>query len=281
MQPGIIPSVMGGLGNQIFITAAAYVVSKLQDCPLYILYNPKHHNKHNYHNYNYNESVFKYFGEHLEIDITNLQLILSLGYKIYQHDDAFTAWNPFAILPGTIMISYYQYYPPLMQFEHELRQLFLQGIDEFRAKVVEECKELDNCAFLHVRRGDTHTSLNIYYLIPLEYFKECVKQLLDKKPNLRKIYIVSDEYEWVRQQEFFRQDIFEVYETSDELKTMALMSLCTEGAICGGQTFSWWGAFLGAYSKRNPVFFPKDWIKFKVWDLIPPEWTIVNSIKEL
>jgi hypothetical protein len=277
MDAGIIPSVMGGLGNQMFITAAAFVVSKIQNCPLYILYNPKEQNTHNHLNYNYNKSIFKFFGEHFDIPITNVPAILGFGYKIYRHNDCFTPWNPHAISPGTLMMSYYQYYPPLQPFEHELRELFIRGLEEFRNKVLTKCGSLENCAFLHVRRGDTHKALSVYYLVGIDYFIEATKLLLEKKPNLRKIYIVSDEYEWVKEQDLFKQDIFEIYETSDELETMALMSLCTEGAICGGQTFGWWGAFLGSHSKRNPVFYPKNWIKLKVWDLLPKEWIVISN----
>jgi hypothetical protein len=90
-----------------------------------------------------------------------------------------------------------------------------------------------------------------------------------------KIIIVSDEMSWVKEQEYFKSDLFELYENEDELETLALMTLCTGGAICGGSTFSWWGAFLGAHEKRNPIFVPKDWIKFKIECLFPEEWIII------
>lgn len=53
------------------------------------------------------------------------------------------------------------------------------------------------------------------------------------------------------------------------------MSLCYSGAICANSTFSWWGAFLGAYSQRNPVFVPRNWIREKIWNLFPEEWIII------
>ena len=51
------------------------------------------------------------------------------------------------------------------------------------------------------------------------------------------------------------------------------MSKCHAGAICANSSFSWWGAFLGAYEKRNLVFIPRDWIRnCKVDCLFPDEW---------
>ena len=55
------------------------------------------------------------------------------------------------------------------------------------------------------------------------------------------------------------------------------MSLCKGGAICSNSTFCWWGAFLGTYEKRNPVFVPKKWISVKddMSNLFPSEWIII------
>jgi hypothetical protein len=266
MQQGIIPIVMGGIGNRMFIIAASYVAHKHSSSPLYILDEPDN-NKHNKKKYDYNKSVFKYFGEHGKISGVNPY---SLGYRIFD-SRGFEAWFPEAIQPGTIMTSYFQYYPPLKPFETDLRELFIKGLDEFRNRFT---RDYSKCAFLHVRRGDAHENLHIYYLLPVEYYKECVSKLMEKN-KVEKIIIFSDEMSWVKEQEYFNSDLFEIYENNDELESLALMTLCTGGAICGGSTFSWWGAFLGAYGQRNPVFVPKNWIKMKIESLFPEEWIIV------
>ena len=61
---------------------------------------------------------------------------------------------------------------------------------------------------------------------------------------------------------------------------MLLMSLCKGGAICSNSTFCWWGAFLGTYEKRNPVFVPKKWISVKddMSNLFPSESKILFFI---
>jgi hypothetical protein len=266
MEKGIVPMVMGGIGNRMFIVAASYVAHKHSCSPLYILEEPNN-NKHNKRKHDYNKSVFKYFGEHTKL---TQQSVYSLGYNFFD-SNGFNAWFPESIQPGTIMTSYFQYYPPLKPFESELRELFIKGLEEIRSKFT---RNYSNCAFLHVRRGDAHENLHIYYLLPIEYYKTCVSKLLEKN-KVEKIIIFSDEMSWVKEQDYFKSDLFEIYENDDELETLALMTLCTGGAICGGSTFSWWGAFLGAYGSHNPVFVPKDWIKFKIECLFPEEWIIV------
>jgi hypothetical protein len=275
---GFIPSVVGGLGNQLFITCAAYAAAKHHNCPLYILQNPVSNNKHNARKYNYNDTLFKYFGTHLDVSLEAIPYICMMGYNLFNPRDPFAAWNPSQVNPGTVLECYYQYYPVIQPFEHEIREKVLAGLAPFRDRVQEKLGDLSDCAFLHVRRGDTHAALDYYMLTPIEYFKRAVDILMTKGP-VRKIYIVSDEMTWVREQEFFQQELFELYETPDELETLALMSLCTKGAIGGGQTFSWWGAFLGAYGLRNPVVYPDPttWIRQTVYDLIPKEWIVLKE----
>jgi hypothetical protein len=55
------------------------------------------------------------------------------------------------------------------------------------------------------------------------------------------------------------------------------MSLCKKGAICANSSFSWWGAFLGAYENRAPIFVPHLWMhECRIDSLFPEEWTIVE-----
>lgn len=272
-ERGIIPLVKGGLGNQIFIVAAAYVTSKVHSCPLYILENPQSNNKHNKRNYNYNNLFFKYFGTHIPISQQDHSALQAIQYRF--HTDGvhgFQPWSPYYFHPGMLLGGYYQFYPPLASYEEELQTLLLKGIADVQTKVG---GEQPHAAFLHVRRGDAHENLHIYYLLSIEYYQRCVEKLRAKNPAITKIYIVSDEFEWVHQQPYFSDPLFECYENADEVETFALMSNCTGGAICGGSTFSWWAAFLGAHRKRNPVLVPKDWIKMDVVSLFPDEWEVV------
>jgi hypothetical protein len=275
--PGVIPNVMGGLGNQMFIVAAAHVVSKEQNIPLYIFQNPLTHqiaNMHNLLKQDYNTSIFKYFGEHCSSLLTELEFLKFYGYTNHK-PDGFLPWNPSTILPGTILSSYYQYWPTLQPYENELRILFLKGLEEY-IKTVSEKYSFENAAFLHIRRGDYLKLPSFHYIQTIDdYYKPALdKFLLQKTPDV--IYVLSDDTEWARQQTFFTDNpIFKIVDINNELEALACMSLCTAGAIIGNSTFSWWGAFLGAYSKKNPVFIPKRWIAEKIYCLFPEEWIII------
>jgi hypothetical protein len=274
MEKGIIPIVMGGLGNQMFIVASAFVVSKTNHYTLYLFKNTLDNNQHNIHQIDYNLTIFKEFGIHISDNFRNIKNIDA--FKDYNHhsiqinNNAFDEWNPLEVKKGTLMNRYYQYYPTISVFENEIRNLFLTGLYEFinRFQI-----SVDTSAFLHVRRGDYLSLSEIHFIQPLSYYQQCVNELLQRNKHISKIYILSDDSTWVKSQTYFQENIFDIQENLNELESMALMSQCKGGAICANSTFSWWGAFLGAYKERNPVFIPKKWINIdSVIDLFPPEW---------
>jgi hypothetical protein len=273
VQKGIYPVLVGGLGNQMFILSAGYMASQCAKCPLYLSKKQKADNPHNIHKIDYYKTIFRSFGTH--IDKEEESLIHELNARGYHRNNqkGFSVYNPHHFGPGTIMESYYQYYPPIEEFESELRQKFLEGISEFREEV-KGIYNFEKAAFLHIRRGDYLRNPYYHFIQGIEYYEKAV-QMLREKQEIQKIYIFSDDIPWVKSQSFFQNDIFEIIEESHELKTLAIMTLCTEGAICGNSTFSWWGAFLGTHEKRNTVIVPKGWINDNVVCLFPSSWIII------
>lgn len=279
LERGVLCGVMGGLGNQLFTYCAGYVIARTHNAPLYKYKDSPEGNIHNKKLRNYNESILKYIGEELPFRHDDFRLLSAIHYYNYKEYN-YTVYHPFERYipeqhePNVKLSGYFQYYPPLKPFEHEIRSLLLKGMETFVDKVKSNYK-LENCAFLHIRRGDYLEYPDIHFNQPLSYYESAVLKLLIKNPSIEKIYIVSDDMAWVKQQEYFKQPLFVYTDIDDELETMALMSLCTSGAICANSTFSWWGAFLGTYGKRNPVFVPKKWIKQNLVALFPEEWNVI------
>ncbi len=272
-QRGIYPILVGGLGNQMFILAAGYMASQCAKCPLYLSKKQKADNPHNIHQIDYYKTIFKSFGVHL--DIEEERLIHDLNHHGYYRyvTKGFSPYNPHHISPGTIMESYYQYYPPIEEFEDDLRKKFIEGISDFREEA-EEKYNFEKAAFLHIRRGDYLRNPHYHFIQSIEYYEKAVQIIMEKK-EIQKIYVFSDDIPWVKSQAFFQRDLFDIIEESNELKSLAIMTFCTEGAICGNSTFSWWGAFLGAHEKRSPVIVPKGWINDTVICLFPSSWIII------
>lgn len=259
---GFIPYVVGGIGNQMFIVAAAYACHRHWNAPLYLLTNPLSNNQHNTNSFDYLQSIFRYIGIHLSESQDDAVFLEWLKYLTYK-PEGFSAWNPADVQPGTVLQSYFQYYPAIRPFEHDLRAVFLRGLQEYMPT-----RDYSSTAFLHVRRGDYLQNPNFHYIQPLEYYMKAVALL----PGVSKILVVSDDIAWVESQEYWKDTKFEIYKSGNELETLAVISQCKAGAICANSTFSWWGAFLGSHSVRSPVIVPAKWIALPIVSLFPEEW---------
>lgn len=275
-EKGLIPLPEGGLGNQIFIYMAAYISSEYLKCPLYILNNnPTHHSSKNY-----NITIFKNIGNHVNHSLYDIKS--NENFKDYtQHshtkDQGYDKWTLESVKPGMILHSYFQYYKTFEPYEEQIRQKLLEGLEDNIAKV-KNTYNFDDSAFVHVRRGDYLHFSDRHFIQPIEYYKSCLAQLTKMKPNIKKIYLLSDDILWIKRNILsFSGSSYEVkiVETLDELDALAIMTLCKEGGICANSTFSWWGAFLGAYSERNPVFAPKKWYSTKIVKISPDEWIVL------
>lgn len=269
---GIIPLPKGGLGNQIFIYIAAYITSLKIKSPLFIFNNPISNNKHNHNKLDYNSTIFKYIGIHINEDLTDnlTQKLLQHDYKMEsKNDDAFKAWYPDTVEPGSLMNTYYQYLPPIQEYEDEIRTALLKGLnDSLSIQTINS----PTSAFLHIRHGDYCIFSDIHYVQSLSYYVEALAMLLELNRTIEIIYIMTDDVPWAKQQDIFKSKLFQIIEDKNELETFHIMTQCHAGAICANSTFSWWGAFLGAHSMKTPVIIPKKWISLSIVDLFPKDW---------
>jgi hypothetical protein len=249
----------------MFIIVAAYITSLVNNIPMNIYKffdNP--HSK-----IDYFKTIFGKFSgikEEQFNDVCNYKIIKSMN-------TGFDIWNPHTNALRCILVGYFQYYPNMIPYEKEIRNLFISGLSEYRNNLLTKYN-FDNTGFIHIRRGDYINKQDIHYLQPIQYYEKALEKI-DSNINF---FIVSDDIQWVKSEQFFNNERFTFFE-GDELETLALMSLCTSCAICANSTFSWWGAFLGTYEKRNPVFVPKKWISLAKPEnlrLIPEEWNIID-----
>lgn len=251
-------SLMGGLGNRMFQISAAYIVHATNSLPLYvIIQRNEHSNKH------YMDTLFRHF------PVTHGYPVAAHAVTVRQSDECFGAWNPAMDKRVYRLDGYFQYYPVMRPFEKDIRDLFIRGLETERRRLQRALLPL---GFIHIRRGDYLKKSHIHYVQPIEYYERAVQMIISGDPDCR-FYVLSDDMAWVRAQSFFRNDRFVLFEEGDELTSMALMSLCTRAAICANSTFSWWGAFLGAYAQRNPIVIPEHFIAAPMYEnIFPEEW---------
>lgn len=263
MEAGFLPNLVGGLGNQLFIVAAAWVAAKVHNCPLYL---PKQSPKKNPHSsIDYTRTLFKEFG--ILLDMSEEEAYQILKYASWENP-GFAHWSPSQLKPSLFLCSYFQYYPPLAAFEFELRSKLLKALPTIQP--------MPEASFLHIRRGDYLKASHIHYIQTMDYYTKALEEL-SKRGCYERLFIFSDDITWAKTKTWPVGEYVTIeYVENDEVNSLALMAACQAGAICGNSTFSWWGAFLGAYSVRNPVCVPAKWINEHVEELFPPEWIVIQ-----
>lgn len=272
LQPGIVSLFEGGLGNRLFQVAAAYVASIKYNCPLYLI--KSEHQNHHLKRVNYFDELFKEIGIAIDDKTYKDMFPHGLNYSDNYHHPFWVSTEAYSTDNITIPVvfsQYYQYYPPLKMYEKEIRALFLNGLDRYINDIKNTYENLSNSAFLHVRRGD-YLLYPRHPVLPISYYEKCINQL-----DVDTIYVFSDDISWAKNNDYFKQVRNIVFiENDDELYTLAFMTLCKKGAICANSSFSWWGAFLGAYENRSPVFVPSLWmLECRIDSLFPEEWITI------
>ena len=172
---------------------------------------------------------------------------------------------------------------------------------QFKDEIYAPCKEYmdqfnGDIALLHIRRGDNIGRPDWYPIPVVEHYEYLLDKYFENKP----ILICSDDLDWVKEQELFKDDRFHLSETrvyypdqvlngKGEMETslvpyydLCMMTLCN-GGIIANSSLSWWGAWLQK-DRTNPVIAQDPWFGEKLSfnnlkDLIPEEW-IVEKIPQ-
>lgn len=251
----VIPARFGGLGNQMFQVSAAMVLAAETNKKVVV-------GKTNF-------VVHNTVGDYSDTFFTGFDRVDAIvgfehpGYSLFPGGPyGFEPWAvPADVAENVIMHGYFQYYPPIAKHETEIRSYFV-------SRLPKPAVRHDGCVGVHVRRGDYLRVSHVHYVQDASYYASAMAKF---KPDTRFV-IFSDDIAWCRGQEAFKDCTF--VDEPNELQTLSQMATCSAGFVCGNSTFSWWGAFLGAYALRNPVIVPSRWISERVYDLFPPEWIV-------
>jgi hypothetical protein len=144
----------------------------------------------------------------------------------------------------------------------------------FKSEILDPCKEafdFNELISLHIRRTDFVEKSDDHPPCSLEYYQKALEQF---NSNIQ-VMIFSDDINWCKNQDLFKDDRFIFSENEWNLIDLCLMSMCTHHIIANS-TFSWWGAWL---SGSNQVIGPSKWFgnsgytaSHNTSDIIPERW---------
>ena len=231
---------MGGLGNQLFQYAAAKSIA-YHHPNTQIYMDVERYNCHNHLGYDYASIFMKDAIIRHDIKCRNE----------FNETFSFAPWHPKNFTIPIKLFGYFQYLPAIQSILDMVVKEYEEGLKPFCTFSFDPHKTV----FIHVRRGDYVEILGESNLLSKSYYEKAFEQWRQHyKGTDFHVFIVSDDHEWCRNQEWTFP--YTLYESQDEIQTLALMSQCKAGAIIANSTFSFWGAMI---SQSPLVFYPKRW----------------------
>jgi len=241
----IVPKLIGGLGNQLFILAATMDVSIRSNRIIAFHTKPG-----NFHCSN-DKSLAEVFPSIPIICFKNIDG--EYAGADYSYKDILAEIDP---ILNTIFISGYNQHPKYIPAG------FCKFIDIIPQQV--PYINMNDTAFIHVRRGD-YVNHPCYLCNTDVYYRSAVRHLLKQNTNI-KVLIVSDDTRWSNKyiiellnNIIASKNILYLDRDYKPTETLKIMSNCLGGAICANSSFSWWGAYV---NKNRPIYMPHPWSSY-------------------
>lgn len=227
--------VMGGIGNQLFIVAAAYAYSKKYNKNLLIDTSNWSGGPGSNHINTYLSTIFKNFNNCNGVicgDSTNVIQEVKFNYdepKYYE---------------GSVEFS--GYFQSLRYF-NEYKKEFLNELtlpDIYTTFPIHK-----NSVAFHIRRGDYLNHPHIFNVCDDNYFKK-----MFEKFDGYDINVFTDSPDIILNN--FKGYKYRLIQSQSELIDMKLIS-CHINIVCSNSSFSWWSSFLG--DSKSSVIVPSIW----------------------
>jgi len=140
---------------------------------------------------------------------------------------------------------------------------------------------------IHVRRGDYLNFPDKHPILPLEYYKEAIKYIIEQekwKPEEFEIFVYSDDPDWCMKnftKEVFGYDCFIQHTDEHPENDLYAMAMCQHNIIANS-SFSYWGAILNPNPNKivcAPTY--QKWFgpgnkHLETNDLLLPSWAQIN-----
>lgn len=283
--------VNSGLGNQLFMIAAAYAYSLRHNKNLVLATDIRA-------KYTYWNTILYKCNKFLKN-----QSYKNIRAQQYYMERKFTHSKIPTSRKSLYMKGFFQSDLYFKDYENEIRQLFELPID-LRTFVKEQFKKwliFDNeiLVAIHIRRGDYLKLSDKHTIQPISYFNEAKQMMLDTIGAPIRFMYFSDDTDWVKKMMDIRSKDVVVCGFKD-YEDFALMQNCHHFIITNS-TFSWWAAWLSKSFKRylaipnnvmlkdvkvseKIVIAPSEWFGDKgpkEWDTIYSDnWKVLNSKKK-
>ena len=251
----------GGLGNQLFIVAAAYGIAKKYNMiPILLIdsANIKHKTSDNFAT-----TIFKNFPSTSITSIDKPECVVYNEPRCFEYNPSIIKQKANYLLNGYFQNK--RYIPDM----GKLTELFQN--DEICASLLLQYPILEQSYFIHIRRGD-YLNKGMYHFDKDAYYQLAIERILEKDSDAH-FFILSDDVSFVKKYELLDKINKTVIEEMNTLDTFYFMSMCKKGGICANSTFSGWASQLNM-NKDKIIIVPRQWINIDYPYEIPFEYTL-------
>jgi hypothetical protein len=238
--PIIYPIFSGGLGNILFIMAAAYGVAERNNCILAVNYN--YSSVRSAHSpIKYESNVLTKFAKYMT-NSSPTSFIKEAQDLTYIPNEELASKIKDQVHLG--LKGYFQSYKYLGEYKDAFLQLL-----SWNTKIADKYPKLESSFFIHIRRGD-YVGNKFHYIDLDRYYAECIAAT--KGAHL---YVFTNDAKYVKTASYLKEVEWTLVD-ENELDSLYLMGQCKLGGICANSSFSYWGAYLNT---DRTIFMPSRW----------------------
>lgn len=261
-----------GLGNQLFCLAAGLVAlnkieTEIGPKRVSLCVVPAKRNKHTANTY---EHIFNFPPKVKVVSHSEARPRIEAGQRVLhlldvqataKWSNADVKYNASSGKDAVIPDRLYQNYSAVQSVIPMVKDILMRNEFEHEStkSAYEKMKHATphGSAFIHVRRGDYKEK---GWALDKDFYRRGMAEL-NKNPNVKRIWVISNEIDWCKTIPWSTETPIEYYDSENELEVLYKMMVCSAGAVISASTFSAWGAMLGAdMNAASTVVYPVNWL---------------------
>ncbi|WP_082575950.1 alpha-1,2-fucosyltransferase [Arthrobacter sp. Soil762] len=287
IDDGVCAYLTGGLGNQMFVLAAAWEQAERLNCPLYI--DASKYVKGDLRSFELGSlalpgEVVSDESPWLDLGRRSKRLGLSARtrkLRVYREESFGYSAKINKIVPGTTIFGYFQSPQYFSGIADRMADLILSSPATVAEQSVMEALVNNGRATVHVRRGDYMTSHTqaVHGLTSSDYFERGLG-LIRKISSVDKATAFSDEPK-VAQNELGYLPNVNIFMKNSELSSLNTIKAMSMGSgmVMSNSSFSWWAAWLMARRGPHTIIAPRPWMSSgeSAADLLGADWLTLDA----
>jgi hypothetical protein len=278
----------GGLGNQLFQTAAAFHFERQTEREIVLVRDANSYSK-----FNHGSRVEKLVSNlRIEGKVEKANFLLRIDRRVIRTNQIYAnlrqiqvqrelGFDPNLNIRGRTkeLRGYFQSYVHAEYLREIYRHSIFNYLKHSPLNIDQDDPSTGGPVSLHIRRGDYETLRTTFGVLDFEYYENALEEL-DAYKEIKEIWVFSDDLSKastiLSRSRFLKFMNFQISSRFGEIESLTAMALCSRHIIANS-TFSWWGAFLT--DGENQVIAPDKWFRNgdDPYKLIPNNWIRIES----